>query len=240
MKSDKTIERFGGLTKEEPLACIDDNILMPDTCVLESVLPFSGYYCDVLSGQKPRYLYLILEEAHTFETITRATLKVRELFGQPIDVVTGRITLLNQTVQMLRVRNLKQYRDIRVIQQYYRDLGIQFKKKTKKFTDDSGAIQLEKFFYLGPLGDDLFVDQSQPHHGYFLIPRMIEWKAFKELTKTVKYEKNLLFFDAATAYFYEGPKINDMVRVYRENLTIDKLKAIRDRYLKLLDKPGKQ
>ncbi len=63
MKSKKTIERFGGLTKVEPLACIDDNILMPDSCVLESVAPFSGYYCDVLSSPKPQYLYLILEEA---------------------------------------------------------------------------------------------------------------------------------------------------------------------------------
>lgn len=42
MKSKKTIERFGGLTKVEPLACIDDNILMPDSCVLESVAPFPG------------------------------------------------------------------------------------------------------------------------------------------------------------------------------------------------------
>ena len=236
MKIEKTKERFGGLTKEEPLACIDDNILMPDTCVLESVGPFSGYYCDMVSGQKPQYLYLILEEPCTFETITRATLKVWELFGHPIDVVTGRITLLSQTVQMLRVRDLSKYNDILSIQQHYRDLGIQFKRKTKKFTDESGIIQLEKFFYLGPLGSDLYVDQSQPHHGYFLIPHMIEWKAFKELTKTVKYEKNLLFFDAATAYFYEGQKIKDMVRIYRENLTVDILKAIRDRYLKLIAK----
>ena len=77
---------------------------------------------------------------------------------------------------------------------------------------------------------------SQPHHGYFIIPRLIEWKSFKELTKTVKYEKNLLFFDAATAYFYEGAKINDMIRIYRENLNIDILRAIRNRYLKLLAK----
>src|SRR5690554_2607923 len=160
MKSKKTIERFGGLTKVEPLACIDDNILMPDSCVLESVAPFSGYYCDVLSSPKPQYLYLILEEAYTFETITRTTLKVREMFDHPIDVVTGRITLLNQTVQMLRVRNLNKFEDIRSIQQHYHDLGIQFKRKTKKFTDASGIIQLEKFFYLGPLGDGLFVDQS--------------------------------------------------------------------------------
>jgi len=236
MKSKKTIERFGGLTKVEPLACIDDNILMPDSCVLESVAPFSGYYCDVLSSPKPQYLYLILEEAYTFETITRTTLKVREMFDHPIDVVTGRITLLNQTVQMLRVRNLNKYEDIRSIQQHYHDLGIQFKRKTKKFTDASGIIQLEKFFYLGPLGDGLFVDQSQPHHGYFIIPRLIEWKSFKELTKTVKYEKNLLFFDAATAYFYEGAKINDMILIYRENLNIDILRAIRNRYLKLLAK----
>ncbi len=49
---------------------------------------------------------------------------------------------------MLRVRNLNKYEDIRSIQQHYHDLGIQFKRKTKKFTDASGIIQLEKFFYL--------------------------------------------------------------------------------------------
>lgn len=236
MESSETIERFGGLTKEEPLACIEDNILLPNTCVLESVEPFSGYYSEVLSNHKPQYLYLMLDEAYTFESITRATLKVREMFRHPIDVVTGRITLFNQTVQMLRVRNLDQYNHISVIQEYYQDMGIHFKKKTKKFVKESGIIQLDKFFYLGPLGDNMYVDQSQPHHGYFLIPQPIEWGMFKELTKEVKFETDLLFFDAATCYFFEGQKIYDMVRIYRENLSLDRLKAIKERYLKLLSK----
>lgn len=234
MESKDLFERFGGLVKEEPLACIEDNILVPNTCVLESVEPFSGYYSEVMSEHKPQYLYLMIDGSYSFEAITRATLKVRDRFKHPIDVVTGSISMFNQTNQMLRVRNLDQYNHISIIQELYQEQGIQFKKKTKKFEKEKGLIGLQKFFYLGTLDEGLFVDKSQPHHGYFLIPQYIEWEDFKAITKEVKYETDLLFFDAATAYFFQDHGIFDMVRIYRENLTVDKLKAIRDRYLKLI------
>jgi hypothetical protein len=94
-------------------------------------------------------------------------------------------------------------------------------------------IRLEKFFYLEKTEEDIYIDKMQLHHGYFVIPEAISWKKFVALTNEVRYDTDLIFFDAAQAFIFEQNNIIDLVRIYRENLTLEKLKAIRDRYLKL-------
>lgn len=54
-------ERFGTLLKQENLSCIENELLIKDTCVLESLSPFFGYYDRITTGAKPLYLYLMLE-----------------------------------------------------------------------------------------------------------------------------------------------------------------------------------
>jgi hypothetical protein len=234
METNVIYEKFGGLLKEEPLSCLDDNMLLPNTCVLESVAPFLGYYNEVPGSVKPIYLYFMLEGTCTFEEILRATLNIKRNFKHPFDAVTGTVTLFGQHNQAIRIRNLEEFSYIGLLQKAFMDEGIEFKKKIRKIDNESALINLTKFFYLKPIGELMFLDKSQPHHGYFIIPRHIEWEEFKELTRKVKYDTGLLFFDAATAFFYENKKITEIVRIFRENLTADKLMAIRERYLKLM------
>jgi hypothetical protein len=102
------------------------------------------------------------------------------------------------------------------------------------FKDEKALISLSKLFWLEPVGDLMFMDSSQAHHGYFILPRYVSWVEFKKLSKEAKYDTSILFFDAATAFVYENGGITDLVRVYKENLTIENLAAIRNRYLNLL------
>lgn len=228
------IERFGGLLKEEPLTCIETEILMKDTCVLESVSPFLGYY-KVMSGPtKPLYLYLMLAGHHYFEEIQRAILNVKQKAGFEFDAAHSEITVPgNPPYASIRIRNLNDYNQIALLQQYFHAEHIRFKKKTHKLENIPSMIRLEKFFCLEKADDDIYFDKMELHHGYFVIPKAIPWKKFVELTNVVKYETELLFFDAAQAFIFEHNNIIDLVRIYRENLTTEKLIAIRNRYLKL-------
>ncbi|PKP52676.1 MAG: hypothetical protein CVT92_08075 [Bacteroidetes bacterium HGW-Bacteroidetes-1] len=79
----------------------------------------------------------------------------------------------------------------------------------------------------------MYVDRQQPHHGYFVFPKSIEWNDFLALTKEVNYETELRYFDAAQAYIFENNKVIDLIRIYKEDITLAKLEAIQSRYLKL-------
>ena len=96
-------------------------------------------------------------------------------------------------------------------------------------------ITQHKLFYLEDVGDGMFIDRSQPHHGYFIIPKYIDFTELIRLTKLVKYDVSLLFFDASLALYYEGEGMVHMIRIYRENLTTERLKAIRDKYISLIN-----
>ncbi len=234
MEANIVYEKFGGLLKEEPLSCLDDSILLPNTCVLEAIAPFLGYYNEVPGSSRPLYLYLILEGTCTFEKVLRATLNIKKRFEYPFDAVAGTVTLFGLQNPAIRIRNLAEFAHIGLLQKAYLDEGIVFKRKIRKVNNETALINLAKFFYLEPIGELAFMDKSQPHHGYFIIPRYIAWDEFKELTKEVKFDTSLLLFDSVTAFFYDNQSITELIRVYRENLTNDMLMAIRDRYLKLL------
>jgi len=105
MKKD-IIERFGGLQKEEPLSCIEDELLLPESCVLESVSPFAGYYTQP-NASKPLYLYLMLEGNATFWPVMEAIQQVKKTAPFDFDAVFGEISFTDQThCYTVRVRDL--------------------------------------------------------------------------------------------------------------------------------------
>lgn len=236
MKQNEVLERFGVLVKQEPMSCMESGLIMPNTCVLEAVMPFAGYYSEVAQPTTPYYLYLVLEGTHSLESITRATTHIARKQDSPLDAVTGTISVAGLSCQVIRIRNLPDYNHIVNLQQKYMNEGIAMKKKIRKIDHDEAVIRLRKFFYLTVAGEDMYMDASQAHHGYFVIPSSMSWEAFSQLTKEVKYHTELLFFDAATAFIYEKGGITDLVRIYKENLSNDQLAAIRKRYLMLLKK----
>lgn len=231
-----TYERFGGLIKDEPLSCIDHSLLMPETCVLESVAPFSGYYNEQL-GQKPLYLYLMLEGNYTFWPVQCLLEKARSKAGFYFDATFTEVTFTDHTnCFAIRIRDLDTYQQIAELQEILKSTGLNFKKKTRKIDQVPASIRLEKFFYLDDWGEDLLLDKQQDHHGYFRLPFSIDKNQFFQLTEEVKFDTNLLYFDAAFAYYQQDEQIHYLVRIYKEGLTQDKLDAIRKRYLLLLNR----
>jgi hypothetical protein len=233
MEKPGIIVRFGGITKEEPLASVKDEMLATNTCLLESLSPFFAYYSEVPTGKKPSYLYLVLEGYYSFEWILRATLNIRKKFPLPIDAAGGNISMLNNVWQVIRLREFKQFEALKDLQNLYREEGIQFKDKVRKFHNEMGVIRLRKFYSLQPVGEGMYLDTEREDVGYFAVPYYTDWKRFKEITVEAKYETSLLFFDAGKAYILEDGKFTYLVRVFRENLTYDRLRAIQARYIRL-------
>ena len=234
MENTTIIERYGGVLKEEPLTCVENDLILKNTCVVEAVSPYFGFYNEVRSNTQPKMVYFILDHYFSLEDLVRATTNVQKKVSFTIDAVTGSITIHNQTCYVIRILNIDNYNHIKMLQQFYIDEGLQFKKKHKNFKEEMGIIKLRFFFTLNPIDEATYVDHNDSNIGYFKIPHKINWDDFKNTTTEVKADTDLLFFDASRAYMYEQKSITDMIKVYRENLTVENLKCIRDRYLKLI------
>ena len=110
-------------------------------------------------------------------------------------------------------------------------IGDNFKDKPSKFNHPTGITRLNKFFSLEQVEDDFYLDTVEANHGYFKIPRNLSWGEFEQLTKQVKYNMDMLQFDASIGFIYDHFKAIDMIRIYAENLNIEKLKQIRTKYI---------
>ena len=235
MKQKNVKEYVGSLSKEESLQCIENDLLIKDSCVLESVNPFFGYYADAPNVPQPNYLYIMLSERIDFMDLQRIILQVNKQSKLTVDAVWASITVPNyQEMPSIRIRDLQQYGQISLLQQQYRDAGLPLLKHKKNVLLNNAIIKLQKFFFLEELDEGLFFDARQAHHGYFVIPEHIDWNRFKKLTAEAKYEIELLNFDAAIASVFTSNRIIELVRIYREDINVEKLKAIRDRYYHLL------
>lgn len=228
------VEKFGWLTKEEPLASLTADDLDVDFTILESISPFFGYYDDQPKVDKPKYLYFVLDHFYPLEKMTRVLCDLTSFMAHELDVAPGNIFIANEMFYVYRVRNLQHYNQIHQVEDFIEKAGLKLKKGIRRINKQNGIIYLNKFLHLLPVSDGFFMEKENQNRGYFKINRNIDWDEFKYITRQVKFNTSLLFFDAARAAFMEKGKITELVRIYRENLTLQNLHDIREIYQKFI------
>lgn len=233
MQTEKVIERYAELIKEEPLSTLERDMTISDTCVLESTSPFFGYYHDAPMSEPDPYIYCALEQPYSMGDIARITARINVQRNSPLDVAVGSLTMLNKTSPAIRIKDINHYR-VKEIQEVYRAEGVQFKKRQRVIKEQMVVIRLNKFLQLSDLGGGLYLDASDDTKGYFELPRYFDWASFKTLTAEAKFETRILYFDAARATIFTESSIVELVRVYKKHIDAEQLKAIRDRYLLLI------
>lgn len=225
--------KYGSLIKEETLVSIEKKIL-PNTFVLEATDPFPGYYeyyQGIPKDVRPYYIYFVTDRKYNLEEFTRITQNIMSVFGHRFHAAIGTIKIYNETYPIIRIRRLTEYDQIKELQSCYVKEGIRFRSQPGTPVKVKAIIFLDKFFALDKLEEGYFFDHVEPNHGYFIIPKNITWKQFELITKQVKYNIELLHFDASKGIFYENFKVYDMIRVYAENLTLELLKEICQKYI---------
>ncbi len=233
MKTSESLQYYAEITKEEPLSTLEKDMTARNTCVLESTSPYFGYYQDAELSRPEPFLYPVLEDHHSLGEVLRKTLAVNNKLNMAIDVAPGKIYLMNKICPVFRIKNINHYR-VKEIQEKFQEEGIIFKKRQRTINDQMAVIRLAKFLFLRQVDDGLYLDADDNTKGYFLLPGYIDWESFKKLTEEAKYETSILFFDAAKGMIFEGEKIRYVTRIYKKNLDLNQLGAIRDRYYKII------
>lgn len=229
----KHIEVFGGIAKRENLISLEENIV-PNSLVLESETPFPGYHGKNLPLEPvPNALFFVTSKCHTIEKVIRSTTDIKKYFEEPFDAATGKICIHNDIYGCIRIRGLKSFDHIAELQSFFMDSGFKFKKK--KHIHTPCLIQLKKSFLLEPLTENVLKDLEDESMYYLQIPRQLKWKRFENISERVKNNLDNANFDAALgSVYYQGVK--DVVRIYAQEISVERLNTIREKYVEQIEK----
>ncbi len=230
----RIIETIGTISKEEVLCSLEEK-LSNKTMILESHLPFPGYYHANPGGlqQAPRSLFFVTKEKYDEEFIIRKSIAVSEKTGISFDGAPGRVKVYNIPAYCIRVKGLESYQDVPQLVSSLKSAGFEFQKFTKVSNYDS-VIRIQKFFELYEISQGVYSDARQTGWYYFEIPKQLTWEEFAKMTVEIKHNIDDPIFDAAIGTMYRYHRIVDMIRVYDSRCNEAKLENIHRYYLKKL------
>jgi hypothetical protein len=223
----KVFETVGSVVKEEILKSVDHYILK-NSFVLENLEPYPGYHgMNLPIDKSPDTFFLITENEYSMEKIFRISYIIRNSMNIYFDACPAKICIGNDLYHSIRVRDLNRYEPVEEIQKRFLDYDIKFHKF--KEVESVALIELRKIFNIEELNDHIFKDVSGQLY-YLQINEQLKWSSFKDLTQWVKNNMVNNNFDAALAVVY-AKDVYDFIRIFENDITIEKLEIIRNKYL---------
>jgi hypothetical protein len=222
------IESLGYILKEESLQNVD-HYTLKNTLVLENLEPFPGYHgVNLPLDAKPDSIFLITDKAYPVETVFRISQQMCHYLNFPFDSCPAEIFIYNTQLFGIRIKGLSNYSLISDIQGCYMDHNIHFMKKRQ--INDPGLIRINKIFCLEKLAEYVYKDLEDERTFYLSIPYYLNWNLFKKVTIMVKNNLDNSNFDCAVGFIYRKMML-DFVRIYTQNIDINRLQLIRSKYL---------
>ncbi len=225
------IETIGTIEKKESLVPVKYRNL-----VLETVAPFPGYHgTTVPDTSVPSSLFFITRSRYTEEKIIRLTTKIKKERKLDFDGSPGMVNLYNMLNPCIRIKDVGTYDKAEEVMKAYEEEGVEF-MNYRKVEPYSGIIRVKKYFLLNPLTDCTFVDVEDPAMHYFTIQIQLRWNQFEKMTMNIKRNLENPNFDGALGSFYRKTGVVDVIRIYDENGTPERIKEIRTKYAHAIKK----
>jgi len=229
----RIIETMGSIAKVEKLETLSSNIL-ENTLVLKEIEPYPGYHgANYPTGYNPTAVYLVLKKKASTVRVMRITQDIRKFLKHDFDGTAAEISINNDTLNCIRLRNFNNYDILPDLQKAYMHGGLKFMKKRK--ISGAGVIEIKKHFELEKLDEDIYKDLEDPLMYYLKISKHLNWSLFREITTSIKHNLDDLSFDAALGAIYMK-EITEVVRIFARDFKVEDLKKIREKYLEELRK----
>jgi hypothetical protein len=228
------LETLGTIEKKEMLGPVGY-----DELVLEAFHPLPGYHGTAIPDQGvPKSLLAITRSKYTEEKIIRVTQKIKADYNFKFDGTPGMVTLYNMLNPCIRFKELKSYQDLPPILKAYENEGIEF-MSNRNIEPFTGIIKVKKYFLIEAISDYAFKDAETQGMFYFSIPVQLRFKQFEKITVDLKSKLEDPKFDAALGTIYRKEGIVDLIRIYDDKCTEERLDMIRSKYLKAIGDLGK-
>lgn len=223
------LETIGTIEKKEMLGPIGY-----DELVLEAFQPFPGYKGNIIpeSGQ-PKSLFALTRSKYTEDKVIRVIQKIKSELSLPFDATPGMVTLYNMLNPCIRFRDLASYDDMPAILKAFDAEGIEF-MSNRNVEPFEGIIKVKKYFLLEVISDVLYNDAENPKIHYFSIPVQLRFNQFDKITSDLKRNLEDPKFDAALGTIYRKSGVIDLIRIYDDKGSPERMTDIRNRYLKAI------
>ena len=225
------LETLGTLEKKEMLGPVG----YPEL-VLEAFHPYPGYHgTTVPDKDMPKSLFAITRSKYTDEKLIRVTQKIKQEHSLKFDGSPGMVSLFNMLNPCMRFKDMEKFEDVPVILKAYQDEGIEF-MSNRKIEPFAGIIKVKKYFLMHVISNCAFLDAEEPNMHYFSIPIQLRFSQFEKITLDLKRNLENPKFDAALATIYRKVGLIDLIRIYDEKITPERLSLIRTKYLQAIGK----
>ncbi len=223
------LETIGTIEKKEMLGPVGYKEL-----VLEAFQPFPGYHgTTVPDHDAPNSLFAITRSKYTEEKIIRAIQKIKSDFNFTFDATPGMVTLFNMLNPCIRFKHFKTYEEVPAILHAFEAEGIEF-MSNRNIEPFTGIIKVKKYFILEILSDYLFQDAEDPNMHYFTIPFQLRFNQFEKITLDIKHNMDNPRFDAALGTIFRKTGVIDVIRIYDDMGSEERLNMIRTKYLQAI------
>lgn len=227
---EKQFEVIGIINKEELVSVLDHNIIN-NTFVLEINHPYPGYHGHpVKDAQTPRSVIFITKKKHPWDQILRTAKEVNKCLKNKIECSYINVSLHNKLYHGIRVKGFRSYKQVKTVQNAFHQEGYEWQKAKKLKLKDPALISLKKFFYLSELGENMFMENNKEHVSYFLIGHHLNWELFRKVTMDIKNNIDNNNFDAAAGVFYRHGDLQEMIRIFKPDITTEFLTEIKKMY----------
>jgi hypothetical protein len=234
MNSTNHCELFGTLEKLEQFNTLSKNIVA-GSLVFESPSPFWGYYSDdPHDNQLLSYIYIAILPTYDVFDVSRASQKVRAELGVDLDAAKADIKFNDRYFNVIRLRHIGGYTNIKQIQESFSNNGITMLMATGNWQNVTAHVKLRKIFGVRELAEGIFIDVFEPNHAYLEIPSKLTFEEFTTVTQKVRNNWLNYKFDAALGAFLMEQKVEEVVRIYSEHLELETLLGIQKLYLQKL------
>jgi hypothetical protein len=224
------LETIGTIEKKEMLGPVGYKEL-----VLEAFQPFPGYHGTTVPDHvEPNSLFAITRSKYTEEKVIRAIQKIKKDMKLEFDATPGMVTLYNMLNPCIRFKDLKSYDAMPAILKAFEDDGIEF-MSNRNIEPFTGIIKVKKYFLLEVISDFIFDDVEEPNMHYFSIPMQLRFNQFEKITLDLKRNLENPNFDAALGTIFRKSGVVDMIRIYDDKGSPERLNMIRTRYLQAIN-----
>jgi hypothetical protein len=223
------LETIGTIEKKEMLGPVGYKEL-----VLEAFQPYPGYHgTTVPDNVEPNSLFAITRSKYTEEKIIRAIQKIKNEMKLDFDGTPGMVTLYNMLNPCIRFKDLKSYDEMPAILKAFEDDGIEF-MSNRNIEPFTGIIKVKKYFLLEVISDIIFNDVEVKNMHYFSIPFQLRFNQFEKITLDLKRNLEDPNFDAALGTIFRKSGVVDMIRIYDDKGSPDRITMIRTKYLQAI------
>lgn len=233
MSSKKCLHEFTGtIIKEETVKSLQKKTIK-NTAVLEVEDSYPGYYGLTDTPTQPNFIYLLTKKDFKFEAIKRKEKKIKTYCKDKFHISSAMLEIQNKMRPAIRIKNLKTYDHLKDIMDFLQDENVEF-VKSKKLLELKSIIKTDKVFWVEEVKKGIYLDQDEKEIGYIRLPKRLKWKTFETVTFMVKNNWLGKGFDAALGHFNRHNGIEEVVRIYTRENSVELLETIREVYIRMI------